>query len=172
MGIRRLCECSGTVNTDFFGTFSANICPSCFIVGSTVTLDATRDFGFSFSSNTVNRPDCSVINGQSTLNTTGTGTITIGTETLTGAFTISLVHGPGENDNIFKFTLVDFETMGSIFFFQAESSGLPIFTITGCNSTTFNKGFNSNATNSILTGRFTEIKFFSKGRWYEKKVSR
>lgn len=168
MGIRRQCECSGTAFTDIFGPLSANICPSCFIEGSTVTYEDTF-FGFSFSSNSVNRPECSSINGQTILNTSGTGTITTGTETFTGLFTITLVDGPGEFDDIITISIVGIDTEGFPFTHISVLTGLSeeSVIITGCNSTIFDKGIDSSATNSIHTDKFSEIKIFSKGKWYE-----
>ncbi|GHH98823.1 hypothetical protein [Neobacillus kokaensis] len=168
MGIRRQCECSGTAFTDIFGPLSANICPSCFIEGSTVTYENTS-IGFSFSSNNVNPPECFSINGQTILNTSGTGTITTGTETFTGTFTITLVDGPGEFDDSIIFTLVGIDTEGFPFAHTSVITGLSeeSVIITGCNLTITDKGIDSSAANSVHTEKFSEIKTLSKGKWYE-----
>jgi hypothetical protein len=166
MGIRKMCDCSGTANLSNEGfQFSANICPSCFLKGSVVTLNLEN---FSFSSNSVDLPSCILADDGGILTTKGTGTVTTGGETIPVTFTLTLVDGPGENDDAIIFTATGFDAMGEPVIFLILLAGLPeeSVTVTSCNSTPIDNGLKSHKTIRNITNGITEMKLLSKGKWH------
>ncbi|RXT03885.1 hypothetical protein [Ammoniphilus sp. CFH 90114] len=170
MGIKKMCECSGLATLNETDTqIFANICPSCFKEGSIVTFITTFDTsGFSFSSNSVNRPECLFSNGQSILNTNGTGTLTRDDETFPVTFTLNLVDGPEENDDIIVINFAGIDTTGQVFFSSFGFFGLEEerVTVTSCNSIPINNDLISSRTNRNIGYGFKEIKIYSKGKSY------
>jgi hypothetical protein len=161
-----MCDCSGTANFSFADVeFMASICPSCLIEGSVVTFNETN---FSFVSNSIDRPTCILADDGGTLATKGTGTVTIDGETIPVVFTVNLVDGPGENDDATTFIATGFDEMGEPVVFSLVAIGLPEenVTVTDCNSTTIDNGFNSNTNISNITKGFSEIKILRKGKWH------
>jgi hypothetical protein len=75
MGIRNLCpcDCSGTLNFQSGDTlYTANICPFCDSLGSSVTI-TTTEAGTFFQSTIVKPASCVTINGLTTLVASGEG---------------------------------------------------------------------------------------------------
>jgi hypothetical protein len=160
MGLRNMCECSGTATTN---EFMANICPSCLLEGSEVTLNTDT---IDFTSDTVNRPSCVFLNGIATLNTSGTGTLTttFDTETRTfeATFTLSLFEVPGTQDFVIL-TIAGLDEMGELFLVNF-AFGVPEedLTVTRCG---FPTNLNSRGTTSSNLNQFTPMKrLFYKGQ--------
>lgn len=119
------CECSGSVNTSHI---SANICPTCTAVGSTITASL---FGGNFVATSFNPPTCITTPQGTSLSTSGTGQFTnsVG-ETFLGTYSILLTENQSGETNVLL-TFAGVSNTGSTTAFAASEGGVNL-SITSC----------------------------------------
>ncbi|MFS0615285.1 hypothetical protein [Lederbergia ruris] len=133
------CECSGHLDfqlpvPDGVLNINAEICPSCTIQGSFVSLDAPD---LTLNSTSVNFPQCRRIVDGTTLSTTGFGTFIFNNFVFQGTFELNLLE-TNTGDDFFLLLFSGFDQMGisGFFFFTlpVPDNALSITSCTSCHN--------------------------------------